>query len=230
MLKKKDNKKEVYNIALDGPAGAGKSTIAKELSKRLDILYLDTGAMYRALGLKAYNDKADIYDDTAIKRLLGSTRVDVKYVKGAQRTYLDKKDVSVQIREPHISKAASDISAIPAVRYKMVELQRQIASGCSMVLDGRDIGTYVLPKAKFKFYITARPEIRAERRYRELIEKGQAVNYDDVLREINIRDENDSKRAVAPLKKADDATEIDTSDMTAEQVICIIIKKIEERS
>lgn len=226
MLKKKDGKKEIYNIALDGPAGAGKSTIAKELSKALDILYLDTGAMYRALGLKAYNNKVDMYDDTQIKRLLGATRIDVKYVKGAQRTCLDKKDVSDKIREPHIGKAASDISAIPAVRYKMVELQRQIASRCSMVLDGRDIGTYVLPKAEFKFYITARPEIRAERRYRELLEKGQTAVLEDVLKEINIRDGNDSKRAVAPLKKADDAVEIDTSDMTAEQAVETIIKKI----
>lgn len=219
-------KKPVYNIAIDGPAGAGKSTVAKELGKRLDILYLDTGAMYRALGLKAYDNQVDIYDDKAIKRFLGETRVDVKYVKGVQRTFLDKKDVSERIREPHISKAASDISAIPAVRYRMAELQREIAASQSMVLDGRDIGTYVLPKAKFKFFVTARPEVRAERRYRELIAKGQNVTFPEVLADINVRDRNDSGRAVAPLKKAGDAEEIDTSDLTIEQVIGMIINKI----
>ena len=217
-------KKTIYNIALDGPAGAGKSTVAKSLAKRLDILYLDTGAMYRALGLKAYNNKVNIYDEAAIKKLLDGTSVDVKYEGGAQRTYLDKADVSEKIREPHISKAASDISAIPAVRYAMVGLQRKIASQCSMVLDGRDIGTYVLPDAKFKFFITARPEVRAERRYRELLEKGQPAVYEEVFREMNIRDENDSKRAVAPLKQADDAVLIDTSDITAEQAVGLIIQ------
>lgn len=220
-------KKSVYNIAIDGPAGAGKSTVAREIGKRLDILYLDTGAMYRALGLKAYNCKLDIHDDTAVKRFLGATRVDVKYVKGAQRTYLDKKDVSEKIREPHISKAASDISAVPAVRYRMAELQRGIAASQSMVLDGRDIGTYVLPKAKYKFFITASPEVRAGRRYRELLEKGQNVTLSGVLADINARDKNDSERAVAPLKKADDAEEIDTSDMTAKEVADTIAGRIE---
>jgi cytidylate kinase len=219
----------IYNIALDGPAGAGKSTVAKSLAKRLDILYLDTGAMYRALGLKAYDNKVNIHDEAAVKGLLDGACVDVKYKGGAQRTYLDKIDVSEKIREPHISRAASDISAVPAVRYAMVELQRKIAAQCSMVLDGRDIGTYVLPNAKFKFYITARPEVRADRRYKELIEKGQPAVYEEVLREMNVRDENDSKRAVAPLKQADDAVLIDTSDITAEQAVGIIIKRIEGR-
>ncbi len=227
MIKKK---KPVLNIAIDGPAGAGKSTVAKALSKTLGILYLDTGAMYRALALKAVSQKVDINDDTAIKRLLGATRIDVKYSGGAQRTLLDKKDVSDKIREPHISRAASDISAKPLVRYRMVELQREIAAAQDTVLDGRDIGTYVLPKAGFKFYLTARPEVRAHRRYLELTAKGaEDITEAGVLSEILQRDENDSKRAVAPLRKADDAVEIDTSDMDADTVVNDMIKIIGER-
>ena len=225
-MKKAEHKP--INIALDGPAGAGKSTVAKELGKRLDILYLDTGAMYRALGLKAYEQKIDISDETAIKRLLDGTRVSVEYKSGAQATYLDGRDVSEKIREQHISKAASDISAVPAVRYKMAELQRGIASERDMILDGRDIGTYVLPDAIFKFFVTARPEVRAERRYLELRGKGQGVTKEEVLSEINARDKNDSERAVAPLKKADDAVLIDTSDITANEaaeIILTIVKK-----
>ena len=221
-------KKAILNIAVDGPAGAGKSTVAKELSKRLNILYLDTGAMYRALALKAINQKVDINDDTAIKRLLGSTKIEVKYSGGTQRTILDKKDVSDKIREPHISRAASDISAVPAVRYRMVELQREIAAKQDTVLDGRDIGTYVLPKAAHKFFLTARPDVRAERRYQELIAKGVEVSKEQVLADILQRDENDSKRAVAPLKKADDAVEIDTSDIDADAATEKIIYIIKE--
>ena len=220
-------KKTVYSIAIDGPAGAGKSTIAKELSKRLHILYLDTGAMYRALGLKAYEHKTDISDETAVGRLLSETCVGVKYKDGSQRTYLDGRDVSDSIREPHISKAASDISAVPAVRYKMVELQREIAAAHSMVLDGRDIGTFVLPDAKYKIFLTADPRVRAERRYLELTAKGQSVSRGEVLSEMLARDENDSKRAVAPLKKAADAATVDTSDLNPQEVVERILKIIE---
>ena len=143
------------NIAIDGPAGAGKSTIAKLLAAKLGILYLDTGAMYRAVGLKALNTGVDIADAAAVEKMLVDTKIDVKQEGGVQHVYLDGKDVSVDIRENRVSKAASDISAVPCVRYKMVELQREIAAKCDTVLDGRDIGTFVLPNAEHKIFLTA---------------------------------------------------------------------------
>lgn len=212
----------MINIAIDGPSGAGKSTIAKSIAARKKITYLDTGAMYRAVGLKVCLTNSDMYDENQLSNILDNLDLDIKYVNGEQKVFLDGKDVSKDIREHHISKLASDVSAIPACRLKLVDLQRRIAEKSDCVLDGRDIGTYVLPDANVKIFLTASPEVRATRRYKELLAKGQKVEYDKVLSDINERDKNDSSRAFAPLKKADDAVEIDSSDMTIEQVIAVI--------
>ena len=214
------------NIAIDGPAGAGKSTIAKLLAAKLGILYLDTGAMYRAIGLKALNTGVDISDAVAVEKMLADTKINVGQENGVQHVYLDGNDVSTAIRENSVSKAASDISAVPCVRYKMVELQRDIASKCDTVLDGRDIGTFVLPNAEHKIFLTASAEERAKRRYAELKAKGSDLTLEQIKDDIEKRDYNDSHRVLAPLKKADDATEIDTTSMTIDEVveeICAVI-------
>lgn len=207
------------NIAIDGPAGAGKSTIAKLLAAKLGILYLDTGAMYRAVGLKALNTSVDISDEAAVEKMLADTKIDVTQENGVQHVYLDGNDVSSAIRENAVSKAASDISAVPCVRYKMVELQREIASRCDTVLDGRDIGTFVLPNAEYKIFLTASAEERAKRRYAELKAKGSTLTLGQIKDDIVKRDYNDSHRALAPLKKADDATEVDTTAMSIDDVV-----------
>ena len=217
----------MINIALDGPSGSGKSTVAKALSKKLNILYLDTGAMYRACGLKAYNMGVDCKNREEVDKIVDQINITVKYVDGAQRTYLDGEDVSERIRENIISMKASDISAHMSIRKKLVELQRQIASQTDCVLDGRDIGTHVLPNAKYKFYITASLEERTERRYKELIGKGQTVDKDKLKDEIALRDYNDSHREFAPLRQADDAIFIDTSDMAIDDVISKILSYLE---
>lgn len=207
------------NIAIDGPAGAGKSTIAKLLAAKLGILYLDTGAMYRAVGLKALNTGVDISDAAAVEKMLADTKIDVTQENGVQHVYLDGNDVSLAIRENAVSKAASDISAVPCVRYKMVELQREIASRCDTVLDGRDIGTFVLPNAEYKIFLTASAEERAKRRYAELKAKGSTLTLEQIKDDIVKRDYNDSHRTLAPLKKADDATEVDTTAMSIDDVV-----------
>ncbi len=207
------------NIAIDGPAGAGKSTIAKLLAAKLGILYLDTGAMYRAVGLKALNTGVDISDEAAVEKMLADTKIDVTQENGVQHVYLDGNDVSSAIRENAVSKAASDISAVPCVRYKMVDLQREIASRCDTVLDGRDIGTFVLPNAEYKIFLTASAEERAKRRYAELKAKGSTLTLEQIKDDIVKRDYNDSHRTLAPLKKADDATEVDTTAMSIDDVV-----------
>ena len=216
----------MINIALDGPAGSGKSTIAKAISKKLNILYLDTGAMYRACGLYAYNLGVDTKDEQAVNNIIDGVKISVKYVGGAQRTYLDGEDVSEKIRENHISMMASNISAHQKVREKLVELQREIASGTDCVLDGRDIGTHVLPNANYKFYITASLDERTERRYKELIAKGQSVDKEALKQEIATRDYNDSHRKFAPLRQAEDAVYLDTSDMTQDEVVEFVLSRI----
>lgn len=213
-------------IAIDGPAGAGKSTIAKIIAKKLGILYLDTGAMYRAVGLNALLNDVDISDAVAVEKMLATTKVDVKMEEGVQHVYLNGKDVSVEIREHRVSKAASDISAVPCVRYKMVELQREIASSVDTVLDGRDIGTFVLPSAEHKIYLTASVDERAQRRYKELVAKGVECNLEEIKEDIEKRDYNDMHRELAPLKKADDATEVDTTGMDIDAVVAKILEVI----
>ena len=209
----------VIDIALDGPAGSGKSTIAKILSNDLNILYLDTGAMYRAVALKAIKLGIDTLDEKGVALFIDNINIEIKYIDGMQHTYLDNEDVSDEIRKPEMSMAASNISKHKCVRLKMVDMQRQIAKSMSCVLDGRDIGSFVLPDADFKFYITATSEIRAKRRYDELTQKGFDINFDNLLKEIEERDFNDKNRDFAPLKKADNAIEIDTSNLSVNEVI-----------
>lgn len=220
---------EKFAIALDGPSGSGKSTVAKRLARELDILYLDTGAMYRACACKAAEAGVDPTDEVAVKALLPSLDLRIEYRGGSQRTILDGRDVSEEIRRPEVSMAASKISALACVREKMVEMQRKIASEQSCVLDGRDIGTAVLPEAAFKFFVTASVPVRARRRYDELRAKGYAVEYEALEKEIEERDRNDASRAISPLRRAEDAVLVDTSDMSIEEVVAFIRRRIQEK-
>ena len=216
------------NIAIDGPSGAGKSTIAKELAKRLNITYLDTGAMYRTVALKSLWIGVDVTDEKRVEEMLPTIDLDIKYIDGVQHVYLDGKDVSVEIREHRMSKAASDISRIPAVRMKLVEMQRALAAKYDCVLDGRDITSYVLPNADYKFFITASPEVRAKRRFDELAAKGETIEFSVLLEDIKKRDYNDSHRDFAPLTQTPDSVYIDTSDMTIDEVINKVLSYIKE--
>ena len=220
---------EIYNIALDGPAGSGKSTVAKRIAKDYNILHLDTGAMYRACGLKALRLGVDPKNREAVERILPDLDVKVEYKDGTQHTILDGEDVSAAIRENAVSMAASSISAHPAVRIKMVEMQREIAKSMSCVLDGRDIGSAVLPDAKFKFYITADSKVRATRRYKELEMRGEKVDFEQLHAEIVMRDKQDSEREFAPLMCAEDAMVIDTSNMEIEEVVAAVKAAIQQK-
>lgn len=217
------------NIALDGPAGSGKSTVAKILAKDMNILYLDTGAMYRACALKALKCGIDSKDEKGVKTFIDDINLKIEYKNGAQITILDDIDVSTEIRKNEVSMLASNISALKCVRLKMVDMQRKIASQMSCVLDGRDIGSFVLPDADVKFYITASSEVRAQRRFKELKEKGQKVDFNALHEEIKARDKQDMSRDFAPLKQADDAFVVDTSNMSIEQVVDFIKNKIQEK-
>ena len=208
----------MINIAIDGPAGAGKSTIAKLIAKEKGFIYLDTGAMYRALAVYALKNGVDPLDEKAVDKLIVGVNMDIKYIDGVQHIIVCGEDVTSKIRENHVSKAASDISAHPSVRIKLVELQREFAKNHDVVLDGRDIGTFVLPDTPYKFYLTASEEVRAMRRVKDLAERGQTVEFNTVLEEIKQRDYNDSHRQFAPLRQADDAVFIDSSDMSIEEV------------
>ena len=219
---------KIIRIALDGPSGSGKSTVAKKLSSKLNILYLDTGAMYRATALKALSLNIDTFDEEGVKTFIDDINLEIKYIDGTQHTYLDGEDVSERIREPHVSMAASNISSLKCVRLKMVEMQREIASKMSCVLDGRDIGSYVLPNADYKFYITASVDVRADRRFKELTLKGHKVDFEELKQEIEQRDYNDRTREFSPLVKAQDAIEIDTSFMNIEQVLGKVLSIIEK--
>ena len=210
---------EVYNIALDGPAGSGKSTVAKMLARDYNILHLDTGAMYRACGLKALRMGMNPKDRTAMEQLLPDLNIEIEYKDGMQHTLLDGEDVSLAIRENAVSMAASDVSAHPSVRSKMVEKQQQIAKQMSCILDGRDIGTVVLPDADVKLFLVANPENRAKRRYEELLAKGQNVTYEEVLSDMIKRDKNDSERQTAPCVAAPDAILFDNSALTLDETI-----------
>ena len=220
---------DIINVAIDGPAGSGKSTVAKRVARDYHILYLDTGAMYRACALKALEARADLENETALMDIFRDMQLGVVYEDGVQKTMLDGRDVSEEIRRPEISTAASVVSKHPSVRMHMVEKQREIAGKNSCVLDGRDIGTVVLPDADFKFFLTATPEVRAKRRYDELVAKGHSVDFEELKREIVRRDDRDSTRAFAPLKKADDAIEVDTTGMTIDEVVAFVKSKMQER-
>jgi len=217
----------MINVAIDGPAGAGKSTIAKAAAKELGYIYVDTGALYRAVALAAA--RAGVAGDTEkTVALLDSVQVELKYINGVQSVMLNGEDVSAFIRTPEISMGASKASAIPEVRAFLLDLQRDIAKKNNVIMDGRDIATVVLPGADVKIFLFASPERRAERRYKELIEKGESVMFEDVLADVNQRDYQDSHREIAPLKPSEESVLLDTSDINLEDSIQAVINIIKE--
>lgn len=218
----------MINVAIDGPAGAGKSTIAKAAAKELGFIYVDTGALYRAIAYNAVKNGV-IDDEQGIISMLDDTKVELKYVEGVQSVYLNGEDVSGFIRTPEISMGASKVSAIPQVREFLLNLQREIAKTNNVIMDGRDIATVVLPDAEVKIFLFASPECRAERRYKELVEKGENVSFDDVLKDVNQRDYQDSHREIAPLKPSEESIMADTSELTLQESIDLIVNTIKER-
>lgn len=218
-------------VAIDGPAGAGKSTIARAAASALGFIYVDTGALYRSIGLNALRNGIDLADAKAIEDSLNGLVVELAFdAQGAQVVLLNGEDVSSLIRTPEVSMSASKVSAVPAVRAFLLDLQRYMAKTQSVIMDGRDIGTVVLPDAEVKIFLTASPEIRAKRRFDELVEKGQEVKYEDVLADVIERDYNDSHREIAPLKPAEDSKLADTSGLTLEESISLIINIIKENT
>ena len=209
----------MISVAIDGPAGAGKSTVAKGLAKKLGFIYVDTGALYRAIGVYALRKGVNTKDADGVSALLGDIKIELKFVDGAQRVFLNDEDVSEAIRTPDASMAASNVSAIPSVRAFLLDLQRDIAKKNNCLMDGRDIGTVVLPDAQIKIFMTADVEERAMRRYKELQEKGINDSYDQVLNEMKERDFQDSNRPIAPLKPAEDSMIFDSTGYTLEQSI-----------
>lgn len=222
----------MINVAIDGPAGAGKSSIAKRIASELGYVYIDTGAMYRTLAYKALGMNIDIKaEPEKVCNMLKTTNIDIKYTDGSQHMYSDGSDVTDYIRTPAVSMGASAISAIPEVRSWLLDFQRELAMRTDCIMDGRDIGTVVLPKANVKIFLTASSEARAKRRYDELIEKGEKVTFEEVLEDMIKRDANDMGRACAPLKQAEDALLVDTSNLDFEQSVQaikdIILSKVE---
>ena len=219
----------MINIAIDGPAGAGKSTIAKTVSKELGYIYVDTGALYRTVGLNALRNGVDTKDADGVVATLDGLKVSLRFVNNEQRVFLGEEDVSEAIRQNEVSMAASNVSAIPRVREFLFDLQRDIAKNNNCLMDGRDIGTVVLPDAQIKLFLTASAEARADRRFKELTEKGQTVDYDVILKEIKERDYQDSHREIAPLKQAEDAILVDSTEMDLPTTIEYMLGVIRER-
>ena len=221
--------KKHFSIAIDGPGGAGKSTLAKAVAKKLNILHVDTGAIYRTIGYAAFSRGLDAKDESQIAPLLKEIQIDMAFDENSgQKMLLDGKDVSTEIRLPEISMYASNVSALPCVRAYLLEMQRDIARKRSVIMDGRDIGTVVLPDARVKIFLTAAPEIRAKRRYDELCAKGVQTTFEEVLADLNKRDYDDSHRETAPLKQAEDAVLADTSGLDFDQscqLVCDIIRE-----
>ena len=218
-------------IAIDGPAGAGKSTISKSAAKQLGFIYIDTGALYRTVGLAASRAGVEPVEGKEVDELLSKIKVVLTFNdKGEQVVLLDGEDVSGLIRTPEASMMASKISAVPAVRAFLLDLQRDMAKKNNVIMDGRDIGTVILPDAEVKIFLTASPEARAERRYKELVEKGMDVKYEDILEDVKTRDYNDMHRDIAPLKQADDAILADTTEIDLQGSIDLIVKIIKENS
>ncbi len=215
-----------FSVAIDGPAGAGKSTLAKAAAARLGFVYVDTGAIYRTVGLAARNAGVDKADSEGIKALLTGLQVDIRYENGVQKMYLNGGDVTGEIRSPEISAYASYVSAIPEVRAFLMEMQRRLAREHDVIMDGRDIGTVVLPEAGLKIFLTASAEKRAMRRFRELQEKNPAITFEEVLSDMTARDAKDSQRETAPLKAAEDAVLVDTSDLGLEESVELIVNMI----
>lgn len=216
------------NIAIDGPVGAGKSSIADQVAQRLNILHLDTGAMYRAFGLYALRSGTDLASEAALSALAEDVDVQVKYENGAQRTLLFGEDVSELIRTGEVSAAASAVSKWPAVRRRMVRAQQEMARTADMLIDGRDIGTVVLKDSPCKIFLTAAAEERARRRYLQQMEKGGTTPYEQVLRELNARDEQDMNRKTDPLRQAEDAVLVDSTNMTQEETVEAIVRIVED--
>lgn len=215
------------SVAIDGPAGAGKSTIARSAAARLGYLYVDTGAIYRTVGLYAHRQGQDPHDEAAVSRLLSGLDIQMRVESdGVQHMYLNGEDVTGRIREPEISRYASAVSAHATVRSYLLEMQRELARIGNVVMDGRDIGTVVLPDATVKIFLTADPKVRALRRWKELQERGKSDSYEQVLAEVVQRDYDDSHRAVAPLRQAEDAVLVDTSELTLEESIQSILDTI----
>ena len=211
---------------MDGPAGAGKSSVAREVAKRLGLVYIDTGAMYRACGVYTIENNIKISPQTVTPEVLDNIKIDIVHDENGQKIFLCGRDVSQRIREKDATIASSDISAIPAVREKMAQMQKKMASYGNVIMDGRDIGTCVIPDAEVKIFLTASVEERAGRRYKEMLQKGIEADFEEVKRDIEYRYKNDTQRAVSPLKMADDAVLLDSTDMTAEEVVEKIISII----
>jgi len=220
----------MISIAIDGPAGAGKSTLSRKTAENLGFIYVDTGALYRTVGLKFSRKGADTNLDCDIEGILAETTVDIRFVDGEQRVFLDGEDVSDEIRTPTASMMASAVSAKPPVRAFLLEMQRKLARDNNVVMDGRDIGTVVLPNATVKIYLTASAEARAERRYKELIEKGTIVTYKEVYDDMVQRDYNDMNREIAPLKQADDAIVADTTECNLEESLDLLLKIVKDNT
>lgn len=210
---------KMISVAIDGPAGAGKSSIAKAVSKKLGFVYIDTGAMYRAVAVYAIENNIEIKEENFTEQILDKIDISIEYDEEGQKIFLCGKDVSKRIREADASVGASNVAVIPAVRLKLVAIQRELAKKTSVIMDGRDIGTYVLPDADVKIFLTASVEERARRRFLEMTEKGMEADFESVKRDIIYRDKNDSEREFAPLRQAEDAVLVDTSDMTIDEVI-----------
>ena len=211
--------KDNYQIAIDGPSATGKSTIAKKLASSLNFIYIDTGAMYRSIALYCIENNVDIDNKEVIEPILKNIEIDIKYIDGVQHIYLNNRDVSEAIRENKVSQAASKVSVHEPVRNKLVNLQQELASKSNVIMDGRDIGTVVLPNATLKIYLTASSSERAKRRMLELQEKGTMITLEEVLKDLEERDYRDTHREIGPLKKADDAIEVDTTNMNIEEVL-----------
>ena len=219
----------MISVAIDGPAGAGKSTLSRRAAKELGYIYVDTGALYRAVGLKFSNCGVDQNLDCNISEILSGTTVDIRFIDGEQHVFLDDSDVNDMIRTPKASMMASAVSAKPEVRAFLLEMQRKLARENNVLMDGRDIGTVVLPDATVKIFLTASAKVRAERRYKELIEKGSNVTFEEVYDDMVQRDYNDTHREIAPLKQADDAVLADTSELDFEGSLQLILNIVRER-
>ena len=223
-------KKMIYSIALDGPGGAGKSTVAKRVAARKGIIYVDTGAMYRRIALFMLRNDVDVSDINAVQPLLSKVDIQIRFEDGTQKIILNGEDVSTRIRENRVSLAASTVSRHKEVRSFLLDTQRNLAKQNSVIMDGRDIGTVVLPDAQVKIYLTADVKERAKRRFKELQEKGQEVSFDELLDEIKLRDYQDMNRDVAPLRQADDAVLLDTTDLDFDQVVEKVLEIIREKT
>lgn len=222
--------KEHYSIAVDGPSGAGKSTLAKELAMELNIIYVDTGAIYRTIGLEVFRRGLDPKNEAEVSAILPELSIRMEYEDdGLQHMFLNGEDVTADIRLPNISLYASDVSALPAVRAFLLEMQRELARRNCVIMDGRDIGTVVLPDAEVKIYLTASAEERAKRRFLELAARGAGKTYQEVLEEQRLRDDNDMHRAIAPLKPAEDSVIVDTTELDFEQSKQAVLSIIRER-